>query len=31
MPTDVESMMVEFRELQAGILQKMSAIVFAGK
>lgn len=31
MPTDVESMMVEFRELQAGIRQKMSAIVFTRK
>ncbi|MZH99454.1 plasmid mobilization protein [Dickeya dianthicola] len=30
-PIDVERMMIEFRELQAGIREKMSAIVFARK
>lgn len=30
-PTEVERMMIEFRELQAGIREKMSAIVFARK
>jgi hypothetical protein len=29
--TEVESMMVEFRELQAGIREKMSTVVFARK
>lgn len=30
-PVDVEQMMIEFRELQAGIREKMSAIVFSRK
>ncbi|WP_244672278.1 MULTISPECIES: CopG family transcriptional regulator [Xanthomonas] len=30
-PIDVESVMIEFRELQAQIREKMSAIVFARK
>ncbi|MCF5552537.1 CopG family transcriptional regulator [Pseudomonas syringae] len=30
-PVEVERMMIEFRELQAGIREKMSAIVFARK
>ncbi|WP_426737572.1 plasmid mobilization protein, partial [Pseudomonas aeruginosa] len=30
-PIDIESVMIEFRELQAQIREKMSAIVFARK
>lgn len=30
-PIEVERMMIEFRELQAGIREKMSAVVFARK
>ena len=30
-PIDVERMMIDFHELQAGILEQMSAIVFTRK